>query len=51
MRTTTGVAVSPPRSSWIRPHPELANAAGMSEAAFRHATVTTKAADKPTDHG
>jgi hypothetical protein len=35
----------------IRPHPELANAAGTSEAAFHQAMVTTEAADKPTDEG
>jgi hypothetical protein len=47
MGTSTGLALSRPGSSWIRPQPELVNAAGMSEAAFRQAKVTTKEADKP----
>jgi hypothetical protein len=31
--------------------PELANAAGVSEAAFRNAKVTTKEDDQPIDQG
>jgi hypothetical protein len=38
-------------SHGIRPHPALANAAGLSKAVFRQAKVTTKEADQPADQG